>query len=129
MRRLPGPESQLYQEGVLVRLRGVDTGYDGPDVLRGVDFEARAGEVGYVAGPTSAGKATVMHMVRLALPPRAGQAIIMGADVQRLNGRGRARIKRQIGYVGENPTFVEEWSALENIAVALKLAGRKTRDF
>jgi len=90
----------------------------------------RSGEVAFVTGPTSAGKTTFMHLVRLALLPRAGQAIIMGADVQRLNSRERAKVKRKIGYIAENPVFVEEWNSFDNIAEALKIGGgRKSKDF
>ena len=115
------PDSQLLDRGVLVQFTSLTAGYDGPDVLNGVDFEARAGEVAFVTGPTSAGKTTFMHLVRLALLPRMGQAIILGADVHRLNGRQRAGLKRKIGYIAENPVFVEEWTGFENIAVALRL--------
>ncbi|MES1156367.1 MAG: ATP-binding cassette domain-containing protein [Alphaproteobacteria bacterium] len=113
----------------MVQFTGVDVGYDGPNILRGLDFEVRTGEVAFVTGPTSAGKTTFMHLVRLALLPRSGQAIIMGADVQRLNSRDRARVKRKIGYIGENPVFVEDWSGFDNIAEALKIGGKRSKDF
>ncbi|HVY85663.1 MAG TPA: ATP-binding cassette domain-containing protein [Caulobacterales bacterium] len=112
---------------MLAQLSDVTAGYAGTDVLIGVDFEARAGEVAFVSGPTAAGKTTFVHVLRLALLPKAGQAIILGEDVQKLNGAQRARLKRRIGYIAENPVFVEDWSGFDNIAVALKLAGRKPR--
>lgn len=128
MARARSPEFELYESGVLAQLAGVDAGYDGPEILSNVFFEARAGEVALVTGPTSAGKTTFMHVLRLALLPRAGQAIIMGADVQRLNSSSRAKIKRQIGYVAENPVFVEDWTGLANIALALRVSRKKSKD-
>ena len=119
----------LFERGVLVRLAQVDAGYGPATVLMGIDFEARAGEVALVTGPAAAGKTTLMHFLRLALEPRSGRAVIMGADIARSGGRERAEIKRRIGYVAENPVFVEHWSAYDNIAMPLRMSGRKPRDY
>jgi cell division transport system ATP-binding protein len=122
-------EPDLFALGVLARLSRVDAGYNADAVLQDANFEIRTGEVAFVTGPTSAGKTTLMHVLRLALPLRSGSATILGADVGRLNGRGRARLKRRIGYIAENPAFVEEWTGTANIALALRLAGRKAKDY
>lgn len=129
MPRAPRPEFDLFERGVLVRLSQVDTGYRSADVLRGVDFEAHAGEVALVTGPAAAGKTTLLHLIRLALPPRGGRAVILGYDAGRLSGQGRARLKRRVGYIAENPGFVEAWTAFDNIALPLRLSGRKPRDY
>lgn len=120
---------ELYDRGVFARLSGVDAGYGAATVLRAVDFEARKGEVALITGPQAAGKTTLMHLLRLSLPPRAGRAIILGGDLARVGQRTLARLKRRIGYVAENPTFVEQWTALENIALPLKMAGLREREY
>jgi cell division transport system ATP-binding protein len=38
-------------------------------------------------------------------------------------------LKKRIGYVAENPTFIENWTAFDNIAMPLRLAGLKPRDY
>lgn len=129
MARPNSPDYDLFERGILVRLSGVDTGYGPTTVLRGVDFEARAGEVALVTGPAAAGKTTLTHLLRLALPVRAGRGVILGVDVGKASGRTRAHVKRRIGYVAENPVFVEQWSAFENIALPLRLSGRRPREF
>ena len=120
---------ELFERGVLVRLSQVDSGYRSGDVLRGIEFEVNAGEVALVTGPAAAGKTTLIQVLRLALPPTAGRAIILGADAGRLSGNRRARLKRGIGYIAENPTFVENLTAFENIALPLRLTGRRPRDY
>lgn len=129
MARPNSPEQDLFERGVLIRLSAVDAGYGAATVLSGLDFEARTGEVALVSGPTAAGKTTLMHLLRLSLTPRAGRAVILGADIARAGATARARIKRRIGYVAENPVFVEQWSALANIATPLRMRGLKPRDF
>lgn len=129
---MPRPNSfelDLLRSGVLARLSAVDAGYGAAIVLRAIDFEARAGEVALVTGPQAAGKTTLMHLLRLSLAPRAGRAIVMGADLSRAGPRTLARAKRRIGYVAENPTFVEQWTAFDNVALPLRMAGRKAKDY
>lgn len=129
MPRPPNNDLELFERGVLVRLRQVDAGYGAATVLMGIDFEARAGEVALVTGPAAAGKTTLMHLLRLALEPRSGRAVIMGVDVARAGGRARAAVKRRIGYVAENPVFIEHWSAFDNVAMPLRMSGRRPRDY
>jgi cell division transport system ATP-binding protein len=129
MPRSNSPELDLFERGVLVRLAQVDAGYRTGDVLRGTEFEVNRSEVALVTGPAAAGKTTLIHLLRLALQPSAGRAIILGADARRLSLAWRARLKRRIGYIAENPAFVENWSAYENIALPLKLMGRKPADY
>lgn len=129
MARANTPEMDLFERGVLIRLSGVDAGYGAATVLVGIDFEARAGEVALVTGPAAAGKTTFMHLLRLALQPRSGRAVILGADVARAGGRGRANVKKRIGYVAENPVFIEHWTAFDNIAMPLRMHGHKPRDY
>jgi cell division transport system ATP-binding protein len=117
------------EQGVLARLTGVDSGYGSSIVLADLDFEIRAGEVALVTGPAAAGKTSFTHLLRLALPVTAGRALILGVDVARATAKTRASIKRRIGYVAENPVFIEQWSAFDNIAMPLKMSGRKPRDY
>src|SRR5262245_42897289 len=119
MARTTSNELDLFARGLRVRLTQVDAGYGTAIVLMGIDFQARAGEVAFITGPAAAGKTTLTHLLRLALAPKSGQALIMGVDVARASGRERAAIKRRIGYVAENPVFVEHWSAFDNVAMPL----------
>lgn len=129
MARPNNPDFDLYKSGALVRLTNVDAGYGAATILFGVDFEARAGEVALINGPAAAGKTTITHLLRLALQPRSGRAVILGADIGRASARARANVKKRIGYVAENPVFIEQWSAFDNIAMPLRLAGQKARDY
>ena len=82
-----------------------------------------------ITGPAAAGKTTLTHLLRLALPPRSGRAVILGVDVGRASARTRANVKKRIGYVAENPVFIEQWTAFDNIAMPLRMAGQKPRDY
>lgn len=109
----------------IARLAGVSAGYGQGYVLHEVDFQIFAGDVALITGGTGAGKSSFVHLLRLALTPRGGRALILGADPARINGRERARLKQRIGYIAEEPVFVEQWTAFDNIALPLKISGRK----
>ena len=70
-------------DGPLVELRGVHAGYDGIDVLHGVDLVVGAGEVVALLGPNGAGKSTTLKVLAGLLPASAGDIIIAG---RRVNG-------------------------------------------
>jgi cell division transport system ATP-binding protein len=129
MARPNNPDLDLYRSGTLIRLTGVDAGYGAATVLFGVEFEARTGEVALINGPAAAGKTTFTHLLRLALPPRSGRAVILGVDIGRAGARARAGVKKRIGYVAENPVFIEQWTAFDNIAMPLRMSGQKPRDY
>lgn len=129
MARPNSTDLELFERGILVRLSNVDAGYGAATVLLGIDFEVRAGEVALVTGPAAAGKTTLTHLLRLALEPRSGRAVIMGVDVARASGRQRAEVKSRIGYVAENPVFIEHWTAYDNIAMPLRMSGLKPKDY
>lgn len=117
------------ERGALVRFAGVDAGYGAATILVGVEFEARTGEVALVTGPAAAGKTTFMHLLRLALEPRSGRAVMLGVDIGRASARTKANLKKRIGYVAENPVFIEQWSAFDNIAMPLRMLGQRPRDY
>ncbi|MCR6645927.1 MAG: ATP-binding cassette domain-containing protein [Terricaulis sp.] len=129
MARANSFDTDLFDRGIAVRLDGLSAGYGAHTVLSGLDFEARKGEVALVTGPEAAGKSTLMHLLRLTLAPRAGRAVILGLDIGRSNAGQRAKLKRRIGYVAENPVFVEHLTALENIILPLKMARRRARAY
>lgn len=122
-------ETDPFERGALVRLSNVDAGYGATTVLMGIDFEARAGEVNLITGPAAAGKTTFTHLLRLALPPRSGRSVILGVDVMRARARAIADAKKRIGYVAENPVFIEQWSTFDNVAMPLRMLGQKPREY
>jgi branched-chain amino acid transport system ATP-binding protein len=67
----------------IVELRGVRAGYDGIDVLRGVDLVVAPGQVVAILGPNGAGKSTTLKVLAALHPVSAGDVIVAG---RRING-------------------------------------------
>ena len=72
--------------------RGLRAGYGGHDVLHGIDFDLRAGDVLGVVGPNGSGKSTLLRALTGLLPLRGGTVTINGTPLDRLGARERARL-------------------------------------
>jgi len=66
--------------------------YGSTDVLNGVSFEARAGEVVALLGPNGAGKTTTIEILEGFRMRSAGQVRVLGVDPARGDERWRARL-------------------------------------
>lgn len=65
----------------LIELCGVHAGYDGVEVLHGIDLSVDAGERVAVFGPNGAGKTTMIDVLSGLLSPTAGQVRLGGRTV------------------------------------------------
>lgn len=74
-------ESQTVDLDALVELRGVHAGYDGVEVLRGIDLAVRAGEVLAILGPNGAGKTTLLSVTAGLMRPTSGELVFGGRSM------------------------------------------------
>jgi len=73
----------------------------GVDVLRGVSFSVRAGDVVGLLGRNGAGKTTLMRIAMGMIEPQQGSVRVFGLDPR----ERPLDIKRRVGYVAEDQTL------------------------
>jgi len=94
------------------------------EVLRGVDFVLRPGEVTALVGPSGAGKSTLLHIAGLLERPTAGTVRVEGVDVSKADDGERTALRRsRLGFVYQFHHLLPEFSALENIVLPQMIAG------
>ncbi|MDH7515072.1 MAG: ABC transporter ATP-binding protein [Bacteroidota bacterium] len=94
------------------------------DVLRGVSFEVRPGEIVAITGASGTGKSTLLHIAGGLDTPNEGEVRIAGEDVFRMpDARLAAFRNRTIGFVFQFHHLLAEFTALENVAMPLLIAG------
>src|SRR5437016_13970735 len=68
--------------------------------LRGVDFEARLGELTFIVGPSGCGKTTLLSVITGLLDPSDGEVELFGSNAGRLPANQRILFRREnIGFV------------------------------
>lgn len=98
------------------------------DVLRDVNFSVMAGELIAIVGPSGAGKSTLLHILGGLDTVNQGAVNIMGEDLSSMSEKKRCRIRNQhLGFVYQFHHLLPEFSALENIAMPLLIAGHSPR--
>ena len=126
----------MQQDGprasVLLRLDGVTKGYrDGVvfnPVLFGINLEIGRGETISLRGASGSGKSTLIGLIAGLSRPDSGTIVFDGADVARLTSVDQALLRaRRIGVVLQKGNLIPFLSALENVELAAKMAGRRDR--
>lgn len=108
---------RLEGDPQILALRGVEAGYDGNQVLFGVDLEISDGEIVAILGTNGAGKSTLLRSIAGLVQPHAGSIVFDGREISGADAALTARLG--IAMVpGERGIF-------PNLAVAehLRLAG------
>jgi ABC-type lipoprotein export system ATPase subunit len=95
---------------MLSRVEGVVVEYDRRRVLDGVDLTIQAGQHYAVTGRSGSGKTTLLLVLAGLLAPTQG-TVALGVD------------GRDIVYVPQAPSLINELSAVDNVALALRVRG------
>jgi ABC-type lipoprotein export system ATPase subunit len=99
----------------------------GPPIraLDGVDLRVPAGHLVVVLGASGSGKSTLLNVLGLLEDADAGDILIGGERVSRLGRSARSRARgRYIGFVFQSFLLLPSLTALDNVELAARYAGR-----
>ena len=110
--------AKTYQEG---KLR--------TEVLADASFELNRGETLAIVGASGSGKSTLLHIVGGLDTPTGGEIELEGRTLSKLSDaeRGRER-NRSLGFVYQFHHLLQEFTAVENVAMPLLIRGTPVRD-
>ncbi|GLQ56778.1 ABC transporter ATP-binding protein [Devosia nitrariae] len=92
---------------------GIDAGYAGADILRGVDLAVPSGKVTILIGPNGSGKSTLLKTLARILSPSAGAVLLDGKDIHRTNTR---TVAEKLGLLPQGPVAPEGLTLRELVA-------------
>jgi len=98
------------------------------EVLCGADLAVEPGELVAVVGPSGSGKSTLLHLLGALDRPDGGEVEIGGQLLAGLAGARLAAFRnRTIGFVFQFHQLLPDFTALENVMLPGRIAGREPR--
>jgi cell division transport system ATP-binding protein len=95
----------------------------GPEVLRDVSFSLAPGSFHFLTGASGAGKTTLLKLMYLALRPTRGLIHLLGRDISMTPRHELPALRRQVGVVFQDFRLIDHLSAVENVAMPLRVSG------
>jgi putative ABC transport system ATP-binding protein len=121
------PETRTAVAPLLVA-RDADLSFGATRALTGASVEIGPGEIVALLGPSGSGKSTLLHCLAGILRPDAGEIVYRGQRVDDRSDEQRSALRRSdFGFVFQFGSLVSELSALENVALPLRLSGQRRR--
>ncbi len=112
----------------MIEASGLHRSFGSTRALAGASATVRAGEVLAVMGPSGSGKSTLLHCMAGILVPDAGTVTYGGVDLGSMSDRRRTALRRNdFGFVFQFGQLVPELTAVENVALPLRLGGTPRR--
>ncbi|HBL27478.1 MAG TPA: hypothetical protein DD490_11640, partial [Acidobacteria bacterium] len=125
-----GGRGAVAPVSVAVRAAGLSKAYrDGlrrVEVLREIDLAVEPGEMVAIVGPSGSGKSTLLHLLGALDRPDAGSVVIGGTSLAGMSGAELAAFRnRTIGFVFQFHQLLPDFTALENVMLPGRIAGRE----
>jgi lipoprotein-releasing system ATP-binding protein len=107
--------TKVYQEGNMTT-----------QVLKGVSFSIDQDELSAIVGASGSGKSTLLHVLGALDTPTSGGVEVLGQSLATLNQNQQAKFRNQhIGFIYQFHHLLSDFSAIENVAMPLLIAGKK----
>lgn len=101
---------------LVIETHGLSKSFGDVQALRNVDLRVPCHSIFGFLGPNGAGKTTLMKVLIGLISPTAGDGKIFGKDIVREG----VSIRERIGYLPQQPRFIEHMTARENLLFTTK---------
>jgi ABC-type lipoprotein export system ATPase subunit len=92
-------------------------------LLGAIDLQLDTGQLLVIEGPTGCGKTTLIKMLAGLVEPSAGYAEVNGIALRPLPAASAPKLRRKLGIVTQQPRFLDDTTALENVVLPLRIQG------
>ncbi len=118
----PASYRQMPDNSPALAFERVTKTYGSTIAVDAVSLEIAGGSFVALVGTSGSGKSTLLKTINRLVEPSDGRVTIDGADVA---AEPAPNLRRRIGYVFQNIGLFPHMTIAENIAIGLRIAGRK----
>ena len=112
----------------MIELDNITHSFGSLQVLKGISLNIDRGEVVSITGPSGAGKTTLLQIMGSLDKPDGGKVIYNGQDITKMSEKEISAFRnRHIGFVFQFHQLLPEFTAMENIAIPMLIAGQGMR--
>jgi urea transport system ATP-binding protein len=101
----------------MLKVQGLNQYYGGSHILRGLDFEAKLGEVTVILGRNGVGKTTLLKSLMGVVPIKTGSVTLDGTDIS--NDTPYDRVRKGLGYVPQGREIFGRLTVEDNLLMGL----------
>ena len=113
-------------EGIL-KFDDVTFGYpERKDILKNITYEFKKGIFYTIVGPSGSGKTTALIVAGALDSPQNGSVLFNGENIKKV-GYSKHR-QKNVGLVFQSYNLIKYMSAIENVIMAMEIAGVKRKD-
>ena len=128
-----GEQPAVSLAGPLLEAKDLRKSYAGAGspiaVLEGVNLAVEKGEMIAIMGPSGAGKSTLLHMLAALDRPTSGTVYFASKALESERDEAVAEFRnQQIGFVWQRHHLLPDFTAAENVAMPLLMAGQRYED-
>lgn len=118
----------MNESTIILKAKGIEKRFAQGDasieVLGGVDLSLAAGERVAIVGRSGSGKSSLLHVLAGLDDVNQGQIFVAGEPMAAASNDARTALRRKyMGFVYQQHHLLPEFSALENVALPLRLNG------
>jgi phospholipid/cholesterol/gamma-HCH transport system ATP-binding protein len=104
----------------MIEVRDLKKSFGSDPILDGINFRIETGESVVIIGRSGSGKSVLLkHLIGL-LQPDAGQVLINGENIVRMNERELLRVRRRFGMLFQGAALFDSMTVAENVGFALR---------
>lgn len=112
----------------MLKITGLTKSYGHKRALNGIDLEVQKGETLVIMGPSGCGKSTLIRCINRLTEPDDGSIYLKNQDLIKLDFPELLQVRQRIGFVFQHFNLIRRLSALDNVALPLRLQGRNLEE-
>ncbi|GHV56094.1 peptide ABC transporter ATP-binding protein [Synergistales bacterium] len=102
---------------IILKVSDLRKSFDSEEVLKGVSFEVKSGDVKVFIGPSGTGKSTMLRCLNRLEEPDGGRVWLSGEEITKATDIDA--IRRRMGMVFQNFCLFDHLTALRNVEIGL----------